>query len=96
MNRILVMIIAVAVLAGVAMAHTVREKSGDEYLEFLWEVSVEHVVMPRETLWDIAKNYHPERNPREVIFYVRKINGLEGPRGPMLQVGQRVRVPVEF
>jgi hypothetical protein len=96
MNRLFVMLIAVAVLAGVAMAHTAWEKSGDDYLEFLREVSVEHVVMPKETLWDIAKNYHPERDPREVIYYVRKINGLEGPRGPMLQVGQRVRVPVEF
>jgi hypothetical protein len=96
MNRLLVMLVAVAVLAGVAMAHTSRERSGDEYLAFLREVSVEHVVMPKETLWEIAKNYHPERDPREVIFYVRKINGLEDPQGPMLQVGQRVRVPVEF
>jgi len=96
MNRLLVMFLAVSVLAGAAMAHTALEKSGDEYLEFLREVSVEHVVMPKETLWEIAKSYHPERDPREVIFYVRKINGLEGPQGPVLQVGQRVRVPVEF
>lgn len=96
MNRLLVIFLAVAVLAGVAVAHTSREKSGDVYLEFLREVSVEHVVMPKETLWQIARNYHPERDPREVIFYVRKINGLEDPQGPMLQVGQRVRVPVEF
>jgi hypothetical protein len=52
--------------------------------------------MPKETLWDIARTYHPERDPREVIFYVRKINGLDDPQGPVLQVGQRVRVPVEF
>lgn len=96
MNRLLLMFVAVAVLAGVAVAHTSRERFGDEYLEFLREVSVEHVVMQKETLWDIARTYHPERDPREVIFYVRKINGLEGPQGPMLQVGQLVRVPVEF
>lgn len=96
MNRLLVIFIAVAVLAGVAVAHTSREKSGDAYLDFLSEFSVEHVVMPKETLWDIARTYHPERDPREVIFYVRQINNLEGPQGPVLQVGQRVRVPVEF
>lgn len=60
------------------------------------DASVIHVVAPQETLWQIAKTYHPDKDPRLVIYHVRQINGLGGPTGPMLQVGQRIQVPIKF
>ncbi len=60
------------------------------------DTSIVHIVAPQETLWQIAKMYHPDKDPRLVIYYVRQINGLGGPTGPMLRVGQRILVPIKF
>jgi nucleoid-associated protein YgaU len=36
-----------------------------------------HQVQPGETLWQIAKEYYPKRDPREVVWEIRKINQMK-------------------
>lgn len=68
----------------------------DEYRKQLILASVVHVVEPGETLWDISRRYHPDCEPRAVVDYIRDINGLEGPSGPLIHPGQCLRIPMEF
>lgn len=48
-----------------------------------------HIVAPGETLWEIAREYRPNEDVRQVVWEIRKENGI----GPMLQVGQEIRIP---
>ena len=48
-----------------------------------------HIVAPGETLWEIAKEYYPKRDVREVVWEIRKHNNIS----PMLGVGQEIRIP---
>lgn len=49
------------------------------------------VVRPGETLWDIATQIAPARDPRDVVDALVRVNGLHGPGDVM--GGQRVAVP---
>ncbi len=66
------------------------------YRQQLISASTVHVVEPMETLWGIARRYHPDCEPRSVVNYIRWVNGLDGPRGPIIHPGQRLRIPMEF
>jgi len=48
------------------------------------------VVQPGDTLWTIADRTAPDRDPREVIYQIREINGLPD---ASIQIGQRLAVP---
>ena len=48
------------------------------------------VVVPGQTLWDIAARYAPEQDPRAVVERLLDLNGL---RGRALQAGTRIRIP---
>ena len=49
-----------------------------------------HVVQPRDTLWGLAEEHFPDRDPRRVIDAIERLNpGVS--RG--LRVGDEIRVP---
>lgn len=54
--------------------------------------TTEYRVHPGDTLWEIAREVGPDgADTRDVIEQIRRINRLEG---SVLQVGQRLEVPV--
>lgn len=50
----------------------------------------EHRVTRGDSLWQIAAQYRPESDPRQVIAQIKQINRLAG---PTLQPGQRLLIP---
>jgi LysM domain len=48
------------------------------------------VVQPGQTLWSIAKDVAPGRDIREVIYEIRRINGLDS---AMVRSGQTLELP---
>lgn len=50
----------------------------------------EHRVASGESLWQIAAQYRPESDPRQVIAQIKQINKLAD---TMLQPGQHILVP---
>lgn len=36
-----------------------------------------HQVLPGDTLWGIATTYYPDKDPREIVFEIRKLNDLK-------------------
>ncbi|BCJ85713.1 LysM peptidoglycan-binding domain-containing protein [Effusibacillus dendaii] len=48
------------------------------------------VVQPGDTLWSIAKTYYPDQDVQEVVFQIRKHNGLQNTQLP---VGLTLRLP---
>ncbi len=55
--------------------------------------AVEVVVAPGDTLWELSRIYAPDRDPREVVADIVRINGLDG--GTDLAAGARILVPVD-
>lgn len=49
-----------------------------------------YVVRPGDTLWGIAAEIAPDRDPREVVEALREVNG-----GPELQVGAELVLDVD-
>jgi len=58
-----------------------------------FEVLAVHRVDADDTLWGIAKEYHPDKDTLEVIDHIREANGLKGGSGPLIRVGQRIVIP---
>lgn len=84
--------IAVLVLAMVLFLTTVWAviQAGQRYQEY---EMVEVVLRPGDTLWSLAREYAPSRDPREIIYIMRGANdGIDPGR---LQPGDVVLVPVE-
>jgi hypothetical protein len=50
----------------------------------------EYIVQPGDTLWSIATEIAPDRDPREVVDALRAANG-----GPELEVGDRLIVAID-
>ena len=55
------------------------------------QIFIEHVVLPGETLWSIAKTYHPDADPREIVWGIQKASGIT----PVIRPGQAIWVPME-
>jgi nucleoid-associated protein YgaU len=49
-----------------------------------------HVVAPGDTLWSIARDLEPSRDPRDVVFEIAKANGVDP--GSLLP-GQELVIP---
>lgn len=49
-----------------------------------------HSVRPGETLWEIAKDAYPDRDPRESVSRIKAENRL---RGSTVTPGQKLRIP---
>jgi hypothetical protein len=97
MNRLAVGLVIISLFTGVAwgFASSVKDRH-TAYIDYLKQVSVAHTVQSCQTLWQIAKHYHPTRDPREVVFFIRQINGLDDPNGPIIYPGQQILVPKDF
>lgn len=52
---------------------------------------IEHIVVPGDTLWDIAEQYRPDRDPREVIAQIQQINGITDGK---IYPGQKLKIPL--
>ena len=52
----------------------------------------EVIVEPGDTLWNIARQQSPSRDPREVVWEIRTANQLEQ---AVVYPGQRLQVPVQ-
>lgn len=52
--------------------------------------SVSAVVLPGETLWQIAGRVAPEADRRETVTRIKQLNGLDG---ATLQAGRRILLP---
>ena len=52
--------------------------------------TVEVVVQPGQTLWELAEEVAPEADPREVVHAIRELNGLSG---SSVLPGQPLTVP---
>jgi LysM domain len=50
----------------------------------------EYIVQPGDTLWSIASEIAPDRDPREVVDALREANG-----GPELEVGDRLTLAID-
>lgn len=48
------------------------------------------VVLPGQSLWEIAERVAPGADPRETVSRIQQLNGL---RGGAVQAGQRLLVP---
>lgn len=52
--------------------------------------SIEHTVAPGDTLWAIAAQHAGNRDVREVVYQIKKANGL---RSAAIQPGQVIVIP---
>lgn len=50
-----------------------------------------HVVLPGETLWELAERVAPGSDPRDVVARIVELNGLEGAG---VRAGTRLVLPV--
>lgn len=55
------------------------------------QLYIEHVVSSGETLWDIARRYRSDADPREIVWEIREASGCTA----LVKVGQVVLVPVK-
>lgn len=84
----LMMLGALLVLALALVASPVSAASSDQ----VQSPVVESVtVLEGDTLWGLAAEFAPERDPRDVVSEIVELNNLEQ---HVLQVGQQVHVPV--
>ena len=81
-NLILIFIVLV-VLVGHVLARVPKQAAE---VAPLWNYSVQH----NDTLWTIAKRFYPRKDPREMVWEIREINGL---RTATIHPGQRLRMP---
>ena len=85
MKRIwLVVPLAAGILIGGAANVTARQ---DHVAPFRGTV---HSVRPGETLWEIAKDAYPNRDPRDAVARLKAENKL---RSSAVVPGQKLRIP---
>jgi nucleoid-associated protein YgaU len=86
----LVLIALVAVVA-LAVAGLLMSRTGGTATERPEPVGQRSIVVqPGQTLWSIAKDVAPDRDIREVIYEIRRINGLDN---AMVRSGQTLVLP---
>jgi hypothetical protein len=83
------LVLLVAALVLLAASMTAPAKAGDDAGQPAETVSVN--VAPGETLWSLANEFAPDRDPREVVSEIVELNGLGS---SVVQAGQAVALPV--
>ncbi len=83
------LVLLVAALVLLASSMTAPAKAGDEVGHPADTVSVN--VAPGETLCSLAREFAPDRDPRDVVSEIVELNGL---RSSVVQAGQAVALPV--
>jgi Tfp pilus assembly protein FimV len=92
-----VLVLALAVVAAVQSVTWLADVGGSPAPEVLDSGPVEpvtgqvYVVQPGDTLWSIAAEIAPDRDPRAVVDALREANG----GGAALEVGQRLTIVPE-
>jgi LysM repeat protein len=74
MRRLVIASALVAALTGLGATAVVAGQQRPS--EPVWR----HVVQPGETLWELADDAGPERDPREVVDRIIRTNDLDGGR----------------
>jgi len=69
--RTLALLFVVTVVAAVLLFPRLVHTQGSEP-----PAGVHHTVAPGDTLWDIAVTYSGDRDVREVIYEIQRLNGL--------------------
>jgi LysM repeat protein len=83
---LLLLCAAVAALIGIAVPGTVvADEPG------IPVTTKTIVVLPGDTLWDIARRVAPAEDPRATVYEIRRLNGLAGAD---IRVGEELVVPV--
>lgn len=85
---IILIILIISIYSLKARAETQREYRRSYIATNVYK---EYRVSQGDTLWDIAKEHHPEHDPRKVIYLIRKINDID----PLIHPGDRIMIPVE-
>ena len=49
-----------------------------------------YTVTAGDTLWDIASRERPKKDPREVVYEIKEMNGIS----PIIQEGQVLKIPI--
>ena len=80
----MLMAILFLVLAYAVMQHFMPTANANNQ-----DIYIEHTVEPGETLWQIARHYRPDADPRQVVWEIRQVNDI----GAVIYPGQVVRVP---
>jgi Tfp pilus assembly protein FimV len=91
------LVLAVAIAASVQLVTWLADVAGSPAPEALDTATAEpvagqvYVVQPGDTLWSIAAEIAPDRDPRAVVGALREANG----GGAALEVGQRLTIVLE-
>ncbi|HEV8528717.1 MAG TPA: LysM peptidoglycan-binding domain-containing protein [Actinomycetes bacterium] len=85
---VLIALLAVVALAVAGLLMSRTGGTATERPEPVGQRSI--VVQPGQTLWSIAKDVAPDRDIREVIYEIRRINGLDN---AMVRSGQTLVLP---
>jgi hypothetical protein len=84
-------LIALSAVVALAVAGLLISRTGGTATERPEPVGQRSIVVqPGQTLWSIAKDVAPGRDIREVIYEIRRINGLDN---AMVRSGQTLELP---
>lgn len=84
-------LIALSAVVALAVAGLLMSRTGGTATEPSEPVGQRSIVVqPGQTLWSIAKDVAPGRDIREVIYEIRRINGLDS---AMVRSGQTLELP---
>lgn len=81
---------SLVVLGAIVLSLPSRAQAGDAVVS-VSNVATKVVVKPGESLWDIAVSVAPERDTRDVVLEIMKINELSG---TTVHSGQHLEIPV--
>lgn len=80
-------LIVVLTVAALVLLQSQRAEAGQEMARTGLDY---HVVVPGETLWQIAQAARPHEDPRETIAAIVRLNALDS---ALITPGQRIAVP---
>jgi len=84
-------LVALAAVVALAVAGFLMSRTGGAATQRPEPVGQRSIVVqPGQTLWSIAKDVAPDRDIRQVIYEIRRINGLDS---AMVRSGQTIVLP---
>lgn len=86
--RFTIFVIIAAVLANMMLFAVMPETTSADISHKTEEVT----VCAGDTLWSIASDYAPNKDVREMVYRIKKLNGVSGAE---LIVGQSILVPLD-
>ena len=86
MKLTLYLISALVIIVVVAQLVLARDVKPATTTAVTWTYTVQH----DDTLWQIARRFYPHKDPRETVWDIRVLNGLDT---ATIKPGQRLRMP---